>query len=251
MQKVVANVIGSDATGLSRTLILSAGTHGGLSPGMVVLSSEGVVGKLISASPSSARVLLIDDHNSALDAFDQRSRLRGIVAGTVEGGLTMMIALGELAAAARSDSSPEGKILSERVSEIVEQLKAHLLTVDQARAELRALMKYIECSVPIGDSVVTSGLDGKFPRGLLIGEVGPVHVESQGSDLFVNVFIAPAVDFRRLEQVLILVPEPEPPTAPVMPLPEIGRQAQNEVQQKRIRAAASRASGRLKKAHQN
>jgi rod shape-determining protein MreC len=52
MQKVAANVIGSDATGLSLTLILGAGSDEGLAPGMAVVSSQGAVGKLISADPS-------------------------------------------------------------------------------------------------------------------------------------------------------------------------------------------------------
>jgi len=158
MRAVAANVIGSDATGLSRTLIVGAGRREGLRDGMAVLSNQGVVGKLIAVSPGSSRVLMIDDHNAALDAFDQRSRVRGIVAGVVDDGLTM---------------------------------------------------KYVGRSADVhaGDSVVTSGLDGTFPRGLLIGEVG--RVERQGPGLFVNVSVAPAVDFRRLEQVLIVI-EPPP-----------------------------------------
>ena len=39
-----------------------------------------------------SRVLLIDDHNSALDGFDQRTRARGIVAGMVDDGMIMKYA---------------------------------------------------------------------------------------------------------------------------------------------------------------
>ena len=84
---VAANVIGSDANGISRTLVLSSGTDNGLHAGMAVLASQGVVGKIIAVSPNASRVLLIDDHNSALDGFDQRSRARGIVAGQVDDGV--------------------------------------------------------------------------------------------------------------------------------------------------------------------
>ena len=49
---VAANVIGSDATGLSRTLILASGTDDGLRPGMAVLANQGVVGKIIAVSPA-------------------------------------------------------------------------------------------------------------------------------------------------------------------------------------------------------
>ncbi|MGH7864424.1 MAG: rod shape-determining protein MreC, partial [Candidatus Binataceae bacterium] len=74
---IAARVIGGDATGLSRTIVIGEGTAGGLAPGMAVVSNQGVVGKVIAASAHAARVLLIDDHNSAVDGFDQRTRARG------------------------------------------------------------------------------------------------------------------------------------------------------------------------------
>src|SRR5258708_9015376 len=74
---LAANVIGSDANGLSRTLVLSSGTENGLRPGMAVLANQGVVGKIIAVSPNASRVLLIDDHNSALDGFRSEERRVG------------------------------------------------------------------------------------------------------------------------------------------------------------------------------
>lgn len=158
LRAVAANVIGSDATGLSHTLLLGTGTYGGIKPGMAVLSNQGVIGKIIATSPHSSRVLLLDDHNSALDGFDERSRARGIVAGMVDDGV---------------------------------------------------ILKYVDRSQDIkaGDTIITSGLDGIFPRGLLVGSVKGVHREGPG--LFLAVSITPAVDFRSLEQVLV-VTEPPP-----------------------------------------
>ena len=154
---IAANVIGSDATGLSQTLMLSEGDHQGLRRDMAVVSINGVVGKLIAVSHDAARVLLISDHNSALDAFDQRSRARGIIAGIVEDGLAM---------------------------------------------------KYVERSEDIkpGDMIVTSGMDGIFPRGLLVGTAA--RVSREGPGLFLNIEVKAAVDFRELEQVMILTTRP-------------------------------------------
>jgi len=165
LQMVAAEVIGSDATGLSRTLIIARGSDSGLKPGMAVVSSEGVVGKIIAASPHAARVLLIDDHNSALDAFDQRTRARGIVAGVPDDGLTM---------------------------------------------------KYVDRADDLkpGDQLVASGLDGIFPRGMLVGYVNSVRREGPG--LFLNVDVSAAVNFRRLEEVLVIteqVPQVSEPAA--------------------------------------
>jgi rod shape-determining protein MreC len=154
---VAANVIGGDAGGLRRTLVLSEGARNGLKRDMPVVSTGGVVGRLILVSPNASRVLLINDHNSAMDAFDQRSQARGIVAGVVDDGL---------------------------------------------------MMKYVDRSEDIkaGDSIVSAGVDGIFPRGLLVGRVA--RVSQDGPGLFLNVEVSPAVDFRKLEQVLVLTRQP-------------------------------------------
>ena len=70
-------------------------------------------------------------------------------------------------------------------------------------------MKYIPplSSVKQGDVVVTSGLAGGFPRGVLIGRVS--RVEESADSLFQAAVIVPAVPFRQLEEVLIvLAPQP-------------------------------------------
>lgn len=59
--------------------------------------------------------------------------------------------------------------------------------------------------VQVGDQVVTSGTGGIFPKGLLMGAV--VKVARGDYGLFQSVEMAPAVDFSRLEEVLILTEE--------------------------------------------
>ncbi len=70
------------------------------------------------------------------------------------------------------------------------------------------IFKYVDRSEDIheGDSVVTSGLDGIFPRGLLVGTVKSIHREGPG--MFLAVTVGPAVDFRGLEQVLVVTQAP-------------------------------------------
>ena len=57
-------------------------------------------------------------------------------------------------------------------------------------------------SVAPGDLVVTSGLGTLFPKGLPVGRV--VKVEDKGSALFHFAVLAPAVDFSRVEEVLLV-----------------------------------------------
>ncbi len=56
-----------------------------------------------------------------------------------------------------------------------------------------------------GDIVVTSGLGGVFPKGIAVGEV--LRVEDISGTLFKDIEIRPAVDFSKLEEVLIILKE--------------------------------------------
>jgi len=59
--------------------------------------------------------------------------------------------------------------------------------------------------VHVGDVVVTSGLGGIFPKGIPVGEV--TDVEDHPGELFKDVRIRPAVDFSKLEELLIILKE--------------------------------------------
>jgi len=63
--------------------------------------------------------------------------------------------------------------------------------------------------VRVGDLVVSSGFDGVYPKGLLIGTV--TAVDFKGGDFFKDVQITPAVDFDKLEEVLIILESPPTP----------------------------------------
>lgn len=59
-----------------------------------------------------------------------------------------------------------------------------------------------------GDKIMTSGLGGIYPKGLLIGEV--VDVVDDDGGLLKNAMIHPAVDFSRLEEVFVIIGERSP-----------------------------------------
>jgi len=66
-------------------------------------------------------------------------------------------------------------------------------------------MKYvpITAEVNVGDQVLSSGLGGLYPKGLVVGTVISITKATQG--LFQEITIAPSADFGRLEEVLILL----------------------------------------------
>ena len=54
----------------------------------------------------------------------------------------------------------------------------------------------------VGDVIVTSGADGIYPKGFAIGHVEAVE---RGSGLYLSVTVRPAVEFRSLEEVLVVL----------------------------------------------
>lgn len=60
--------------------------------------------------------------------------------------------------------------------------------------------------VKVGDTVITSGIGGIFPKGLKIGEVSMVKKGEYG--IFQTVEVRPSVNLARLEEVLVLLQHP-------------------------------------------
>lgn len=65
-------------------------------------------------------------------------------------------------------------------------------------------IKYLDrlADVRMGDLVLSSGLGGVYPKGLVIGTVTSVQKKSYG--LFQDVLVSPAVDFSRLEEAFVV-----------------------------------------------
>ncbi len=83
LETVAAQVIARDGLPWFRTLTLDRGTAAGVALNGAVLSSTGVVGRVIAVGPRAARVQLLLDRDSGVAALNERSRVTGIVAGQV------------------------------------------------------------------------------------------------------------------------------------------------------------------------
>ena len=57
--------------------------------------------------------------------------------------------------------------------------------------------------VRVGDTVISSGLDGVYPKGLGIGRV--MTVSKKKSGIFQEITVTPSVDFEKLEEVFVLL----------------------------------------------
>jgi rod shape-determining protein MreC len=88
------------------------------------------------------------------------------------------------------------------VAALVQRTRARGIVEGNGRQLCR--LEYLHRSEEIepGDLVLASGLDGVYPKGVLIGTV--LKTETKDPELFQRVEIKPSVDFRRLEDVMVL-----------------------------------------------
>jgi rod shape-determining protein MreC len=99
-----------------------------------------------------------------------------------------------------SSSAIDGLLQRNRVRGVVEGLGGAQLA-----------MKYLRRTddVQEGDVIVSSGIGGLFPKGLVIGKV--INVRKKNFGITQTVEVSPSVDFNRLEEVTVI----DPPKVPL------------------------------------
>ncbi len=95
-ETIPAQVIVHDLTGWFQTLMVDKGFRDGVAPDMPVVNDEGLIGRVLDVSNRYSRVLLITDQGSAVDAVDQRNRVRGILCGKDANGCLLKYIRGNL-----------------------------------------------------------------------------------------------------------------------------------------------------------
>ena len=68
--------------------------------------------------------------------------------------------------------------------------------------EMRQINQHAK--IKIGDRVISSGLGGLYPKGILIGWVSEIRYEQH--ELFKTAILDMAVDFNQIEEVFVIVP---------------------------------------------
>lgn len=153
---ISAQIIGKDTTSWFQSILLNKGADSGVKANQPVVTSKGLVGKVMRTTMSTALVELITDKNSRVAAMVQKNRTEAIL---------------------RGQSSPI------------------------------CVMDYLDrdADIEVGDYVISSGMGGIFPKGLMLGIITKVERESYG--LFQYAEVTPQVPFSMLEEVLILKTE--------------------------------------------
>ncbi len=89
------------------------------------------------------------------------------------------------------------------VDSLVQRTRARGIIKGESTDECRLDYVLRKNDVRIGDTIVSSGLDGVYPKGLRIGYVS--QVTEHDADIFHEVIITPFVDFEKLEEVLVIL----------------------------------------------
>ena len=85
-----AQVIGRDPSNWSNSLIIDKGLSSGISRNKAVISTKGLVGRIIELGLRSAKILLITDPNSKVGVIIQRNRQGGMLIGRPDGKCRMI-----------------------------------------------------------------------------------------------------------------------------------------------------------------
>jgi rod shape-determining protein MreC len=78
---IASRIVSESGGPFVRAALISGGMENGINADQAVIGTEGLVGRIIEAGNSSARVLLITDINSRVPVISEYSRERSIVSG--------------------------------------------------------------------------------------------------------------------------------------------------------------------------
>ena len=151
-RSVMALVIAKDFTPSSNTFTVNKGSAGGVDHDLAVITPDGIVGRVITSLPGTAKVMLITDPGSTIAVRVQRNREEGLLEGKLD------------------------------------------------RCALKYVSYYMD--IQVGDLLITSGLDGIYPKGLPAAIVTSVRKHEASS--FQTVYAEPVLRLSRVEEVLVL-----------------------------------------------
>ncbi len=161
---------------------------------------EGVVARVIGYDPSSwQRAIVIDQGMS-----------KGIEPGMAVISGTGLV--GQVTNVGRSSSRV--LLISDPLSGVDALVQGNRARgVIEGDGDGNYLWKFVlrEEEVKIGDRIISSGLDGVYPRGLLIGVV--TEVTSRPDSMFHDIRVQPSVRMEKIESVVVVstAPRAEPP----------------------------------------
>ncbi|MEI0486318.1 rod shape-determining protein MreC [Brachyspira intermedia] len=96
-----------------------------------------------------------------------------------------------------------------QISVMLESSRTTGIMVGQSPKSTQTHLQYIDLQMDVeeGERVVTSGMGGVFPKGILVGTIFKVEKKNYG--LFHDLYVEPAVNFSTLENVYVIKKIPD------------------------------------------
>jgi rod shape-determining protein MreC len=152
---IPVTVIARDDTPYVQAITIDHGANDGIKQNAIVITHQGLVGRVETLNPTSAKVRLINDLNSSVSVrLQTESRTTGVLRGQSQGNMMVI---------------------------------AYIPQTDVVNQD---------------DVVLTSGLGGIYPAGLVVGKVA--RVERKDADPFQSAVIEAAVAMDKLENLYVL-----------------------------------------------
>lgn len=85
VEGIGARVIGRSTDAWNQSITINVGSDDGVTTGMTVMGSSGVVGQVVQVNPTVSTVRLLTDPNSGAAVMVQSSRAEGVVRGSLSG----------------------------------------------------------------------------------------------------------------------------------------------------------------------
>lgn len=188
---LAANVVAQDPSGQKRLIAIDRGSSDGIEEGMVILSRSGsLVGTVATAYKDYAWVRLITDPDSAVNAQVE-------VGPTQAGNNTDVLTGPSATPGASTTPSPTPAPTSSETTSVRGVADGDL------RQGLILDLLPPDADIPEDTLVVTSGLGGNYPAGILIGSIKDIQQRPQAA--FKKAVLEPATQLSSLETVLVLV----------------------------------------------
>lgn len=188
---LAANIVAQDPSGQKRLVAIDRGSGDGIEEGMVILSRSGsLVGTVATAYSDYSWVRLITDPDSAVNAQVEVSPAQ---LGTSNDVLTAPSATPGAAAPASPTPPPAA----------AETTSVRGVADGDLRQGLILDLLPPDANIPKDTLVVTSGLGGNYPAGILIGSIKDIQQRPEAA--FKKAVLEPSTQLSSLETVLVLV----------------------------------------------
>ncbi|MCX7770648.1 MAG: rod shape-determining protein MreC [Proteobacteria bacterium] len=149
----ISKIVGRNPKLWHQYLIIDGGKNKYFTPGMPVVTKDGLIGKIVEVYDSYSKVLLLIDPEFSVDVRGEKSGVLALCSG-----------------------------------------------IGTSVLKINYVPKFEE--LVLGETLVTSGLDGSFPEGIPVGYV--IEINKPFGDYFLDAYVVPVVDILKIKEVIVI-----------------------------------------------